>query len=63
MNVQITFNTDNASFDDYLRDEMAYVMAQCAEYASAACENDELLERSLRDTNGNTIGKIAVADA
>lgn len=56
--VTITFNTDNAAFEDDWFDEMDRVMA-CA---TQLLENNgaEPFERKLRDTNGNTIGTVKV---
>lgn len=56
--VTITFNTDNAAFEDDYFGEVAHIMF----VASRMLEDNgaEPFERKLLDTNGNTIGTVKV---
>ena len=63
MNVHITFNTDNASFEDYPQAELLQVLDHARAEIIGALENDAVLIKRLRDTNGNTVGLLTVTDA
>lgn len=55
MKITITFDTDNASFQDGFFDSQIELILKQAE--SAICKTSDL-SRPLRDENGNTVGTV-----
>ena len=55
--MKIEFDTDNAAFQDY--NYPAYEMARTIEAVAERVKNGEA-SGSIRDCNGNTIGKFEV---
>ena len=62
MNVIIDINTDNAAFADMVGPELAdalRILADKIEGLEEACEADGL---TVRDTFGNTVGRVIAAE-
>lgn len=60
MNVNITFNTDNAAFEDSFLMEVTRVLAR-AKGALIESENTTTIRRPLTDSNGNRIGTVSIS--
>lgn len=57
--IRITIDTDNEAFEDN-PNEVARILNQCAQLTEEGSWR-YLLNQSLKDGNGNTVGKIEVA--
>ena len=56
MNITITINTENAAFCDTPEVETARILKEVSEIF----ESNGIYEFSIRDYNGNTVGKVKV---
>jgi len=61
MKVSITFDTDNAAFEDSFLMEVTKTLSQAKE-AIIDSENTTSICRPLRDTNGNRVGVVEIAE-
>lgn len=57
MKIVVTFQTDNAAFEDGGLNEYGYVMTQVYE----KIYNSEIGKHSLLDSNGNTVGNVKIS--
>ena len=60
MNVNISFDTDNAAFEDSFLMAVTKTLAQAKE-ALLDSENTTSIRRPLRDINGNRIGTVTIS--
>ena len=66
MKITITFETDNAAFEDDFQGEIRHLLAQARDGIFAqldgteGCWKPEPGEHPLRDINGNKVGKVEV---
>ena len=61
MRITIQFNTDNAAFEDFDGEVDAMLeRAKRVIYRMAYASYEPMSETSLRDTNGNTVGKVTL---
>jgi len=59
MNITIKFNTDNQSFQDDYEGQVKEILENLTH--SINMNNDEF-EESIKDLNGNTIGKLTQSE-
>jgi hypothetical protein len=61
--VTITFETSGACFEDDYSDELSRVLARAADrlQAAGAAQRGHDYRSMLRDSNGNTIGRVLLA--
>ena len=66
MDITITINTDNAAFGEWPEQEAARILAALANKIRTEMDfSDKRVganEFSLRDINGNTVGKMEVSE-
>lgn len=60
MNVNISFDTDNAAFEDSFLMAVTKALAQ-AKDAILDSENTTTIRRPLKDINGNRIGTVSIS--
>lgn len=56
--VKITIETGNAAFDEWPEIEMGQILARLTAWVSTR----GIVETTLRDTNGNVVGKMEVVE-
>ena len=62
MKVRIEFETDNAAFEDDFDGEVAFVFERARAHTLETLTHGRPTEHPLRDSNGNTIGKVEVTE-
>ena len=62
MRLNININLDNDAFQDgNLVEELQRILCTVCIGTDSACTFDERFEKSLKDTNGNIVGKASVS--
>ena len=57
MKVKIEIKTDNAAFEDYTGSEVARILRELADNVDG---ESRITPQPLKDSNGNTVGKVEV---
>ena len=61
--VRIYIETDNAAFDDHAGEELARILDELEDKAARYASLLALDGMTVRDSNGNTIGRVDVVES
>jgi hypothetical protein len=59
--IRIEIQTDNEAFANHLGAEVARILREFSNFIELACNDPGFIKRTLRDSNGNTVGTVEVS--